>query len=109
MEPSRRAPGGTGAKAIDASPAHGIGDTGNKRGLRADDHELATIGAGEVDDGLTILDVEVNVSAELCRSAVARCDEELIALGRLDERRGDGALAPAASQKQDIHVSSILS
>ena len=100
---------GTGAKAIDASPTHGIGDTGDKRSLRADDHELATIGAGKIDDGLTVLDVEVNVSAELCRSTVTRCDEELVALGRLGKRRGDGALAPAASQKQDIHVTSILS
>ena len=73
--------GCTGTKAVDAGIAHDVGDAGDERSLRADDHEFAVILAGEVDDGPTILDVERDVGAEFGRASVAGSDEKPVALG----------------------------
>ena len=101
---------GIGAEDRDTRVAQLIGNTRNKRRLRAYGHKVDTVLAHEGKHGRTAHHVDVvDVGRNRSRAAVTRGNEQLIALRRLGKRPSDRMLATATAKHQNVHNKPFLS
>ena len=103
LEPSSWAACGAGAEAVDPRRTHRVRDAGHERGLRSDDDQVHREVAGERGDGLRIAGVHHVIGADLAQSRVAGRDEQGLDAGIGRQREGQGVLAPAGPEEQDVH------
>ena len=101
---------GIGAEDRDTRVAQLIGNTRNKRSLRAYDHKVDTVLTHEGKHGRAAHHIDVvDVGRNRSRAAVTRGNEQLIALRRLGKRPSDRMLSTATAKHQNVHNKPFLS
>lgn len=92
-----------GAEAGDAGRAHGVGDPGDERRLRADDHQLGAQFGREARDGVTVERVDRVQFGHLCDAGVAGGAVQSGDIGVEGQRAAQGVFAGAAADDEDLH------
>ena len=101
---------GIGAEDRDARVAQLIGNTRNKRSLRAYDHKVNTVLAHKRKHGRATHHIDVvDVGRNRSRATVTRSNEQLVALRRFGKRPCDRMLATATAKHQNVHNKPFLS
>ncbi len=94
---------GARTKARNARRTYGVSHAHHERSLGANNNHAAVVLGCKRSHCLRIFLIKCNVLANLRGAAVARCNIELAAAGRLGELFGNRVLATTAAQEQDVH------
>ena len=95
--------GAAGAEGEDAALAQDVGDAFGEGGLGADHHEIDGVFGAEGEDLLAVEDVEGDAGRLLGDAGVAGGAPEAVAFRVLREGPGQGVLAAAAAEDEDVH------
>ena len=94
---------GAGTEAGDPGVAHGVGDARHQWRLGTHDDEVGLHLGGQGNDLLGSTGVDVEVRGDGCGPRITGGDDELGGLRVTGEGTGQGVLARAGAEKQDLH------
>ncbi|GAA3228199.1 hypothetical protein GCM10020256_40270 [Streptomyces thermocoprophilus] len=92
----------------DAGLAHGVGDSGDERGLRADDDQLGAQLRGQRGHGGAVQGVDLVQLGDLGDAGVAGCAVQRGDGGVEGQRAAQGVFAGAAADDEDVHGVSLI-
>jgi hypothetical protein len=95
--------GGGGTEGRNLGEAERIDETGGQRTLRSHDHEVDTLLARQRHDRFAVCRAHGHATANLCDSGVARRGNDLRRGVVAADLPGEGVLATAPADEQDLH------